>query len=107
MSGRNGGKRFGIKGGWDIPAAVMAAALYINFLVTLALLAAAMGVVLMYPAPSIVTGALLLAGIVLHLVTRTKTCKLWRRLLLGGIAANGLIVLFLCGLIFLMLAAWS
>lgn len=100
-------ERLGISGPWDIPAAVFAVLLFVNFLVFAALLVTAMGLVFLEPAAAVSTGAVLLAGIVCHLVTRRKTGKLWRRLLLGGIGANLLIVAFYILAAVLMVMAWS
>ncbi len=100
-------KKLGIASPWDIPAAVGAVLLFGNFAVFVALLITAMGRVFLEPVVAIVTAALLLAGILCHLVTRRKTGKLWRRLLLAAIAANLLIVAFYVLATILMVLAWA
>lgn len=100
-------EKLGIRSRWDIVPAVLSVLLYINFIVFLILFFAATGVLLLYAAPSMLTAGLLIAAIITHLVTQRKTCKLWRRLLLGGIAANFLIVIIFVLAIFLMVAAWG
>ena len=85
-------EKLGIKSRWDLVPAVLSVLLYINFLVFVILLFAATGVLFLYAAPSILTSALLIAAIIAHLITRHRSCKLWRRLLLGAIGANFLII---------------
>jgi len=100
-------EKLGIRSRWDIVPAVVSVLLYLNFLIFLVLLFTATGVLILYPAPSLLTAGLLIAAIVTHLVTQRKSCKLWRRLLLGGIAANFLIVLFFVLALVVMVAAWA
>lgn len=87
-------KPLGIQSLWELAAAVMAVLLYLDFLVIALLGAAAIGVLFLDPVPAVFTGLLLLLGILCHLITRRRTGKLWRRLLLGGIAADFLVVAF-------------
>ena len=77
-------KPLGIQSLWELAAAVMAVLLYLDFLVIALLGAAAIGVLFLDPVPAVFTGLLLLLGILCHLMTRRRTGKLWRRLLLGG-----------------------
>lgn len=100
------GEKLGIKSRWDIVPAVLSVLLYINFVVFAILAFAATGVLFMYPAPSLLTAGMLIAAIIAHLVTRRRTCRLWRRLLLGGIAANFLIIVFFIVIAAVMMAAW-
>lgn len=89
-------KRLGIKSRWDIAAAVMAILLYVNFLVFAGFCVSAVAADYFELAVLMVTAVLLIIGIVCHLATRSRTSKLWRRLLLGGIAANlALIIIFI------------
>ena len=99
-------KKLGIKSRWDIAPAVLAVLLYGNFLVFLVLCAAAVGLVFLEPVVPVLTAVLLLLGIACHLATRRRTSKLWRRLLLGSIAANFLIVVFFVIAVWVMMAAW-
>ncbi len=101
------GKRpFGLQSRWDIPAAVAAVLLFANFLVVLALLLAAMGMLFFYGFFPMATALLLLAGILCHFITRKRSCKLWRRLLLGGIASNILIAALYVLAMVLFTLAW-
>lgn len=98
--------KLGMKTPWDIAPAILSALLYLNFLAFLVTLFAATGALLLSPVPSLLSGGLLFLGIVAHLVTRRRSGKLWRRLLLGGIAAGFLIVAFYVLAAVLMTAAW-
>ena len=100
-------KKAGIQTPWDIAPAILALLLYGNFVVFLVLLATAMGVLFLYPFSPIATSILLLIAITVHLITRKRSCKLWHRLLLGGIAANFLVVAFYVGMIVIMSLAWT
>ena len=100
------GGKLGIKSRWDIVPAVLSVLMYINFIVFIVLLFTATGVLFLYSAPSLLTGGMLIAAIIAHLVTRRRTCKLWRRLLLGAIAANFLIIAIFIILIVVSVAAW-
>ena len=101
------GKPLGINSPWDIAAAVMSVLLYGNFLVFLTFCIVAMGLVFVEPAVAMTTAVILLLGIFCHFLTRRRTVKLWRRLQLGGIAANFLIVVFYVLFFILMLQAWQ
>lgn len=101
------GRPLGIETPWDIAAAVLFVLLAGNFLVSVVLAFTAMGLIFLEPAPAVATAALLLLGILCHLATRRRTARLWRRLLLAGIAANFLIVAFFVLAAALMLAAWA
>lgn len=101
-----GKKPLGIRSPWDIAAAVMAVLLYGNFVVFAVLCFTAMGIIFLEPAAAVVTAVILLMGIICHFVTRHRTSKLWRRLLLGGIAANFLIVIFFVAAVCAMMIAW-
>ena len=100
-------KPLGIQSLWELAAAVMAVLLYLDFLVIALLGAAAIGVLFLDPVPAVFTGLLLLLGILCHLVTRRRTGKLWRRLLLGGIAADFLVVAFYVLTAVVMVMAWQ
>ena len=100
-------KPLGIQSLWELAAAVMAVLLYLDFLVIALLGAAAIGVLFLDPVPAVFTGLLLLLGILCHLMTRRRTGKLWRRLLLGGIAANFLLVAFFVLAVGMMVMAWT
>lgn len=100
-------KKVGIQTPWDIAPALLALLLYGNFVLFFILLFAAMGVLFLYPALPVVTAILLLVSITAHLATRKRSCKLWRRLLLGGIAANFFVVAFYVAAFVLMAAAWG
>ena len=65
------------------------------------------GVLFLDPVPAVFTGLLLLLGILCHLMTRRRTGKLWRRLLLGGIAADFLVVAFYVLTAVVMVMAWQ
>ena len=92
---------------WDIPAAVMTLLLGIHFTAVAALCFAAIGMVFLEPAVAVVTAMLLLLGIVCHFVTRHKTSRLWRRLLLGAIGANFLLVACFVAVVCMMIMAWT
>ena len=92
---------------WDIPAAALALLLAMNFLAFTALCFTAMGMVFLDPAAAVITAVLLLLGICCHFATRHRTSKLWRRLLLGGIAANFLLVAFFVLAVGMMVMAWT
>lgn len=100
-------KPLGIQSLWELAAAVMAVLLYLDFLVIALLGAAAIGVLFLDPVPAVFTGLLLLLGILCHLITRRRTGKLWRRLLLGGIAADFLVVAFYVLTAVVMVMAWQ
>ena len=100
-------KPLGIQSLWELAAAVMAVLLYMDFLVIALLGAAAIGVLFLDPVPAVFTGLLLLLGILCHLMTRRRTGKLWRRLLLGGIAADFLVVAFYVLTAVVMVMAWQ
>ncbi|MDE6837446.1 MAG: hypothetical protein K2P33_03530 [Acutalibacter sp.] len=100
-------KPLGIQSLWELAAAVMAVLLYLDFLVIALLGAAAIGVLFLDPVPVVFTGLLLLLGILCHLMTRRRTGKLWRRLLLGGIAADFLVVAFYVLTAVVMVMAWQ
>lgn len=101
-------EKFGIKSRWDIAAAVMAILLYVNFLVFAGFSVSAFVAGYFEVAVLMVTAVLLIIGIVCHLVTRSKTSKLWRRLLLGGIAANlVLIIIFILITVVLVLCMFD
>jgi hypothetical protein len=100
-------KPLGIQSLWELAAAVMAVLLYLDFLVIALLGAAAIGVLFLDPVPAVFTGLLLLLGILCHLMTRRRTGKLWRRLLLGGIAADFLVVAFYVLTAVVMVMAWQ
>lgn len=100
-------KPLGIQSLWELAAAVMAVLLYLDFLVIVLLGAAAIGVLFLDPVPAVFTGLLLLLGILCHLITRRRTGKLWRRLLLGGIAADFLVVTFYVLTAVVMVMAWQ
>ena len=100
-------KPLGIQSLWELAAAVMAVLLYLDFLVIALLGAAAIGVLFRDPVPAVFTGLLLLLGILCHLMTRRRTGKLWRRLLLGGIAADFLVVAFYVLTAVVMVMAWQ
>ena len=91
---------------WDLPAAVMAVLLYGNFATFVVLLIVAMGLVFLEPAFVIVTAVFLLLGIACHFVTRRKTAKLWRRLLLGGVAANLVVMALYAVVVAALVMAW-
>lgn len=99
--------KLGIRSWWDVVPALLSVLLYINFMVFIVLIFAATGALFLYSAPSLLTAGLLIAAIITHLVTRRRSCKLWRRLLLGGIAANFLIVAFFVLVMVMMAAAWG
>ena len=99
--------KLGIKSWWDIAPAALSVLLYINFIVFMVLLFTATGVLFLYTAPSLLTAGLLITAIIAHLITHRKSCKLWRRLLLGGIAANFLIVVFFVLVMVMMVAIWG
>lgn len=101
-----GKKPFGLQSRWDIPAAAAAVLLYANFAAVLTVLAAAMGMLFLYGFFPIVTALLLLAGVLCHFITRRRTGRLWRRLLLGGIAANLLIAALYMLTVVLFALAW-
>lgn len=101
------GKPLGINSPWDIGAAVMSVLLYGNFLVFLTFCVVAMGLVFVEPVVAMATAVILLLGIICHFLTRRRSVKIWRRLLLGGIAANFLIVAFYVLIFVLMLQAWQ
>lgn len=98
-------KALGINSPWDIPPAVMSVLLYGNFAVLLGCCLWAVGLVLAEPAAAVATAVLLLLGMLCHFITHRRTVKLWRRLLLGGIAANFLIVGFYVLIFVLMIQA--
>lgn len=98
--------KLGIKSRWDIVPAMLSVLLYINFIVIIVLLFTATGALFLYPEPSLLTAGMLIAAIITHLITRRRTCKLWRRLLLGAIAANFLIIAIFILLIVVSVAAW-
>ena len=100
-------KPLGIQSLWELAAAVMAVLLYLDFLGIALLGAAAIGVLFLDPVPAVFTGLLLLLGILCHLMTRRRTGKLWRRLLLGGIAADFLVVAFYVLTAVVMVMAWQ
>lgn len=100
-------KPLGIQSLWELAAAVMAVLLYLDFLVIALLGAAAIGVLFLDPVPAVFTGLLLLLGTLCHLMTRRRTGKLWRRLLLGGIAADFLVVAFYVLTAVVMVMAWQ
>ena len=100
-------KPLGIQSLWELAAAVMAVLLYLDFLVIALLGAAAIGVLFLDPVPAVFTGLLLLLGILCHLMTWRRTGKLWRRLLLGGIAADFLVVAFYVLTAVVMVMAWQ
>lgn len=100
-------KPLGIQSLWELAAAVMAVLLYLDFLVIALLGAAAIGALFLDPVPAVFTGLLLLLGILCHLMTRRRTGKLWRRLLLGGIAADFLVVTFYVLTAVVMVMAWQ
>jgi len=97
----------GLKTGWDIPAALSAVLLYLNFIAFFVTFAVAMGMVLLYPGFAVATSALLVVGLIVHLATRSRTSKLWRRLLLFAIVSNGLIIALFCAVMVLMVMAWN
>lgn len=100
-------KPLGIKTPWDIAPAVLSFLLYGNFVVFVVLCVAAIGLVFIEPAVAVATAILLLLGIACHFATRRRSVKLWRRLLLGGIAANFLITAFYVLIFAMMLLAWQ
>lgn len=100
-------KPLGIRSLWDLAAAVISLLLYLNFLVIAVLCAAAVGMMLLDPVPAVCTAIFLLLGILCHFVTRHRTGKLWRRLLLGGIAANFLMIGFYVFMAAAVVMAWQ
>ena len=100
-------EKLGIKGRWDIAPAVFSVLLYLNFIVMLMLFFTATGVLLLYAVPSMLTAGLRIAGIITQLIPRHRACKLWRRLLLGGIGANFLMIIFFVLVVFMMISAWG
>lgn len=99
-------EKLGIKSRWDIAPAVLAVLMYVNFIVFIILLFMDTGALFLYPEPSLLTAGMLIAGIIAHLITRRKACKLWRRLLLGAIAANFLVIIILIVLVVVAVTAW-
>ena len=97
----------GVNSTWDIAAAVMTILLYGNFAVFLVFCLVAIGLIFMEPAVAMATAVLLLLGIFCHFFTQRRTVKLWRRLLLGGIAANFLIAGFYVLIFMMMVLAWQ
>lgn len=92
---------------WDVAAAVMFMLLAGNFIVFVVLCLTAIGLVFLEPAAAVITALILLLGIACHFVTRHRTTNRWRRLLLGGIAANFFIVGFFVLVVVVMLMAWT
>jgi len=93
-------------GPWDIAAAVLAVLLLANFLGFVIVCFVAIGLAF-DPVEFMVTGIFLLLGILfLPLAKRKCGSRLWKRLLWAGVIADTLIVLFLCGVFAVMLAAW-
>ncbi len=94
-------------GPWDVAAAVAAGLLLTNFLVYVIVCAAAIGMAFDL-VEIMVTGVLLLLGLVLlPLERKYGRSKLWKRLLLAGVIGNGLIVLCFCAVFVIMIAAWQ
>lgn len=101
-------KKLGIQNTWDIAAAVMAILLYVNFLVFAGFCVSAVVAGYFELTVLVVTAVFLIIGIICHLVTRSKTSKLWRRLLLGSIAANlVLIIIFILITVVLVLCMFD
>lgn len=82
-------------GPWDIAACVMAGLLYLDVLCFLILTVAGIGLLLVYALEcGIVTGVLLLLGMFLYFLGKSRGMgKLSRRLLLGGLIAGGVMLL--------------
>ena len=82
-------------GPWDIAACVMAGLLYLDVLCFLILTVAGIGLLLVYALEcGIVTGVLLLLGMFLYFLGKSRGMgKLSRRLLLGGLIAGGVLLL--------------
>ena len=82
-------------GPWDIAAFVMAGLLYLDVLCFLILTVAGIGLLLVYALEcGIVTGVLLLLGMFLYFLGKSRGMgKLSRRLLLGGLIAGGVLLL--------------
>lgn len=97
-------KSLGVNNPWDIAAAVVAVVLYLNFIVMAVLGIGIVGMLFLEPAAAVATAVLLLIGILCHFATKRRTSKLWRRLLLGGIASNFLIVVLFALMLGILLA---
>ena len=84
-------------------ALVLSIALYLNFLVTLG-----MGIFAMLePAFGIITGVLLLLGLIGIPVSKHMNAgKLWRRLLMGAVILNFLSIALYCLVCIAMILAW-
>ncbi len=82
-------------GPWDIATFVMAGLLYLDVLCFLILTVAGIGLLLVYALEcGIVTGVLLLLGMFLYFLGKSRGMgKLSRRLLLGGLIAGGVLLL--------------
>ena len=80
-------------GPWDIAACVMAGLLYLDVLCFLILTVAGIGLLLVYALEcGIVTGVLLLLGMFLYFLGKSRGMgKLSRRLLLGGLIDGGVL----------------
>lgn len=100
-------KQKALKTPWDLPVLVMAILLYGNFVTIAVLCVAAIGRILLEPAAVMVTCVLLILGIAVHLVCRRRCTKLWRRLLLGAVAANFFVVAFFILVAVMMILAWT
>lgn len=91
----------------DVLAVSASAALYLNFLIDLLTCVFAIGLFLLKPIFGIVTGILLLMGLICFPIARRLGAgKLWRRVFAGGIAANALIVGLFVAAYAAMLLAW-
>ncbi len=92
----------------DMLAACLAAALYLNFLIDSFICIFAIGKLFLEPVFGILTGVLLLAGLVCFPITgRMGAEKLWRRVFFGGIAANLLVVVLFAAVCTAMFLAWA
>ncbi len=92
---------------WDIASAVMAMLLLANFLVFAIVCAAAIEIAFDL-VEMMVTGVLLLLGLILlPLARKYDRSKIWKRLLLAGVIGNGLIVLCFCAAFAVLIAAWQ
>lgn len=91
----------------DALALVFSAVLYLNFLVTLGVGIFAMSLLLLEPAFGIITGILLLLGLLgIPVSRRLNAGKLWRRLLTGAVLLNFLSVALYCLVCVAMILAW-
>ena len=86
---------WGPKDPWSVVCLAAAVVLWGNFLLCLGLAVGAVGYLLVEVSFAVSTALLLLLGIVLYLLGKRQGAgKLWRRLLLGSLFANGLVIVF-------------